>query len=152
MGCILTTIHIAYDPYTPQESKERFGKPVEVQSIIERPELYILAARSSSSEDQAALIQDRLDCLHDLPVPITATNGVCVEDKLTFFIGDHPAQQYERGTQHGGTYKCACACKQSMFEDFAHTVHCEWQSLYDIQKIATSGKYGKQAGQLKPLG
>ena len=63
----------------------------------------------------------------------------------------HPAQQYERGTQHGGTYKCACACKQSMFEDFAHTVHCEWRSLNEIQKIATSGKYGKQAGQLKPL-
>ena len=146
LGCILMTIHIAYDPavfYTPQEYKERFGKPVEMQSIIERPELYILAAGSSSSEDQAALIRDRLDCLHDLPVPITATNGVCVEDKLTFFIGDHPAQQYERGTQHGGTYKCACACKQSMFEDFAHTVHCEWWSLYDIQKIATSGKYGK---------
>ena len=66
-----------------------------------------------------------------------------------FFIGDHLAQQYERGTQHGGT--CTCACKQSMFEDFAHTVHCEWRSYNDIQKIAISGKYGKQAGQLKPL-
>ena len=61
LGCILMTIHIAYDPtvfYTPQGCKERFAKPVEVQSIIERPELYFLAAGSSSSEDQAALIQD----------------------------------------------------------------------------------------------
>ena len=38
-----------------------------------------------------------------------------------------------------------------MFEDFAHTVHCEWRSLNDIQKITTSVKYGKQAGQLKLL-
>ena len=71
LGCILMTIHTAYDPavfYTPQECKERFGKPVDVQSIIKRPELYILAAGSSSSEDQAALIQDRLDCLPDLPL------------------------------------------------------------------------------------
>ena len=154
LGCILMTIHIAYDPaifYTPQECKEKFGKPIQVQSTIERPELYILAAGSSSSEDQAALIQDRLDCLPDLSLPTNATNGVPVEDKLVFFIGDHPAQQYERGTQHGGTYKCACACKQSMFEDFAHTVHCEWRSLPEIQKIATAGKYGKQPGKLKPL-
>ena len=79
------TIHTVYDPavfYTPQKCKERFGKPVDVQSIIKHPELYILAAGSSSSEDQAALIQDRLDCFPDLPLPLTATNGVCVEDKL----------------------------------------------------------------------
>ena len=47
LGCILMTIHTAYDPavfYTPQECKERFGKPVDVQSTIKRPELYILAA------------------------------------------------------------------------------------------------------------
>ena len=33
LGCILMTIHTAYDPavfYTPQECKERFGKPVDV--------------------------------------------------------------------------------------------------------------------------
>ena len=68
--------------------------------------MYMICAGSSTHEDQAALLQDRVDCLHSLHEQITASNGLKITDKLRFFAGDHPAQQFERGTQQGGKYKC----------------------------------------------
>ena len=55
----------------------------------------MLALSSSSIEDQAALIPERIACNK----AITASNGVAVTDRLHFFTGDQPAAQFERGTQ-----------------------------------------------------
>ena len=151
LGCILMTIHVVYDQavfYTPSECTERGQK---VQPLVERPTPYIIAAGSSCAQDQAALLQDRLDCLLELSCPTKATNGVDIHDELVFCIGDHPAQQYERGMQQGGVYRCACTCRSSMFEDLAHALQCEWRSLKDIQQVALAGKLGKQVGVLKPF-
>jgi len=118
---------ITYDPaiFYTQECKEKFGKAIEVQSTIERSELYILAAGSSSSEDQAALIQDRLDCLPDLSLPTTTSKGVPVETSLCSSLEIIQLSSISEGHSMVG-HISACACKQSMFEDFAHTVHCQW--------------------------
>lgn len=84
--------------------------------------------------------------------PLTAKEAVEVEDKLRFFVGDHPAQQFEHVTQQGGHYKCGgCGCRESMIEDLAHTLHAMWRSLQDLRKIALDGKYGRKAGILKPF-
>ena len=155
LGCILITVHIAYDPavfLTQVEYEEKNGKGLSIQSIVERPKLYIVAAGSSSCEDQIAILQDRIDCLHDLPAEISATNGVIVHDSLRFFIGDHPAQQFERGTQQGGRFKCGgCGTRDTMLSDLAHTLQQEWRSLHDLQTIATAGKFGKKPSIPKPF-
>ena len=57
-----------------------------------------------------------------------------MHDSLKFFIGDHPAQQFERGTQQGGSG--GCGARDVMFSD-----------LHDLQTVATAGKFGKQANQ-----
>ena len=58
---------------------------------------------------------------------IAASNGVEILDKLRFFVRDHPAKQFERGTQQGGTYKCGgCGVRESMMDDLAHTL--QWRS------------------------
>ena len=100
LGTILMTIHVVYDKcratfYTQAEYAQRFGSIENVQSMVERPEIYMFAAGSSSAEDQAALLQDRIDCLPSLSSPIPASNGILINDKLGFMIGDHPAQQFE---------------------------------------------------------
>ena len=155
LGSILMTIHIVYDTatfYTQAEYAQKFSSSENVQSMVERPEIYMFAAGSSSAEDQAALLQDRIDCLPNLSSPIAASTGILIHDKLGFMIGDHPAQQFERGTQQGGTYKCGgCGCKDIMMEDLAHVLHCEWRSLKDLQCIALAGKIGKQPGVIKPF-
>ena len=71
-----------------------------IQTLIEQPMVYLIALNSSSIDDQVAIIPDRVECLYDLSEPIVSSNGIKVCDILKFFTGDHPAQQFERGTQH----------------------------------------------------
>ena len=85
-----------------------------VQAYIEEPEIHIIALLSSSLEDQAALISDRIECIKELTAQITSKTGITVTDKLFFFTGDKPAAQFERGTQQGGYYKRgSCGCRST---------------------------------------
>eukprot|EP00731_Ephydatia_muelleri_P007038 Em0003g1286a len=75
-----------------------------------------------------------------------------IHDVLRFFTGDHPAQQFERGTQVGGVYKCGgCGRKSTMMADQAHSLRCKTRSLGDIQTLVVQGVLGKVPGALKPL-
>ena len=58
----------------------------QLQSIIERPVIYMFAAGSSSIDDQAALLYDRVDCLHSLSETVATSTGIEIEDKLRFFL------------------------------------------------------------------
>eukprot|EP00731_Ephydatia_muelleri_P016427 Em0009g851a len=123
-----------------------------IQTIVEEPHLYLIALNSSSIEDQAAIIPDRVSCLPDLNEPLVTESGIAVHDVLRFFTGDHPAQQFERGTQVGGVYKSeGCGCKSTMMADQANSLHCKTRSLGDIQTLAVQGVLGKVPGALKPL-
>ena len=97
-----------------------------VQAEIEQPEIYLLAMGSSSIEDQASVVADRLECLQDLSTPVLASNGVEINSRHPmFFCGDHPAAQFERGTQQGGHYKCGgCGVRDTMMGDQAHALRC----------------------------
>ena len=155
LGCLLITVHVAYDPatfYTQQEYEVKSGYTSSLQSIVETPTVYLLAAGSSSVEDQIALLQDRLHCLLELSEEITSSNGISICDKLHFFVGDHPAQQFERGTQQGGTYRCGgCDVKDALMGDLAHALQRPWRSLQELQNIAINGKVGKQPSNPKPF-
>lgn len=100
-GYVLVTIHVLYDEavhLTDQEFQDKVGEAIHkgyVQHHIEEPYIYIMAVSSSSKEDQASLIPDRVECLSDLAQMITATNGVPVKDIMRFFKGDSSAQQFE---------------------------------------------------------
>lgn len=112
----------------------------------------MIAPSSSSPSDQLALVGDRIECLHELSENLQATNCVSITDRMRFFCGDKPAQQFERGTQIGGNYKCGgCGCKDAMMQDLAHALQCHWRSLADLQSLVLGGKYGNSLGTLKPL-
>ena len=68
---------------------------------VKEPDLHLLAVSLSSGSDQLGLIPDRLGCLLELSEPLS---GIQVSDTLRFFLGDHPAQQFERSTQQGSRY------------------------------------------------
>ena len=73
LGCIIITVHIAYDPavfLTQQEYEARCGKSASMQSHVERPVIHLMAAGSSAVEDQLALLQDRIDCLGELTTTV----------------------------------------------------------------------------------
>ena len=156
MGFVMVTVHILYDPvvfYTDNEYQElNPGADVNIQAEVEQPEIHLLAFGSSSVEDQAALIKDRLSCLLELPDPVKTETGIDITDTLRFFTGDHPATQFEQGSKMGGNYKCAvCGSHVNLFDDQAHMLQQKWRTPQELQAIATSGIYGRQAGVLKPF-
>ena len=146
LGVVMITAHILYDPavfYTQAEIDAKQGLPAHtnIQATVENPIIHILAACSSSVDDQAAIVQDRVDCLPELADPLKTSGGITITDELLFFVGHHPAKQFERGTQAGGTYKCGgCGVKDIMMDHLAHTLQLPRRSLYDLQHLATSGK------------
>lgn len=80
------------------------------------------------------------------------TTGTEIFDTLRFFTGDHPATQFKQGTKQGGTYKCGmCGCQEHLFDDQAHSLQHRWRPLQQLQMLATGGKFGRQAGSLRPL-
>ena len=102
-----------------------------IQSEVEQPEIYMFSLGSSSVEDEAALVGDRVECLADLSIP---KNNI-------FSPGDHPAAQFEQGTKQGGTYKCGtCGSKESMFDDQGHSLSYKWCSLEDLHCTVTSDR------------
>ena len=77
-GLIMITVHVLYDKavfLTNEEYYSKSGKRVNVQCHVEQPEMYMLVLGSSSVEDQAAVIPDRVECLSELSTPISTTNG-----------------------------------------------------------------------------
>ena len=46
-----------------------------VQCEVEKPEIYVLVLGSSSIEDQAVVIPDRVEYLSNLSTPVVTTNG-----------------------------------------------------------------------------
>ena len=63
---------------------------------------------------------------------------------------DKPAQQFERGMQIGGSYKCG-SCRDTMMQDLAHSLQCKWRSLSDLQQLVLAGKFGCTRNLLKPF-
>ena len=155
-GYILFAIWVIYDLAVflmKEEYKEKYGKHVNnLHEIIEDPLVYMIAPSGSSPSDQLALIGDRLECLAELSQKIASSSGIHFQDELRFFCGDKPVQQFERGTQIGGTYKCgSCGCKDIMMQDRAHALNCKWRNLADLQQLVVAGTFGKTPGRLKPL-
>ena len=154
-GYVMITVKILYDKavFKTQHEIENEGKHTDhVQAQVEQPELHMLAICSSSVEDQAALTGDRMSSIQDLSFPLCDSKGTQVVDELVFFYGDKAAQQVERGTQQGGVYKCgSCGCEAHMMDDLAYSLKCKWRSLADLQLVALNGKYGKQAGIVRPF-
>ncbi len=104
----------------------------------------MIAPSSSSPVHQLPLIGDRIECLHELASTIKTSKEVEIKDKLRFFCGDKPAQQFERGTQIGGTYKCGgCGCKDHMMQNLPYALAQPWRPLAHLQALVTAGKYGK---------
>ena len=154
-GYILLTIHTLYDDMVFKSDEQittTCSSKAHIQTLVEQPMVYLIALNSSSIDDQVAIIPDRVECLYDLNQPIVSSKGIEVRDILKFFTGDHPSQQFERGTQMGGTFKCGgCGCKDSLMDDQAHALRCHTRQLHELQTIALGGVLGHVPCVVKPL-
>ena len=79
-------VHTLFDPavhLTNEEYKSKTGKTVNVQEIIEKPELYIVA-RCKSNDEQLAYVDTRTVCLKDLEKNLQIY-GIDIVDRMRFF-------------------------------------------------------------------
>ena len=149
-GYILFAVKVIYDSGVFFTESELLSEHAHnLQEEIEQPMIHMIAPSTSSLSDLLALIPDRIECLQELSNTITSDKGIPIKDRVRFFIGDKPAQQFERGTQVGGVYKCGC--KGSLMQDLSYALQCPPRSLQQLQDLILNGKYGGQAGVLKPL-
>lgn len=57
-----------------------------MQAYIEEPEIHVLAINSSSIEDQAALISERMECIRELNTDLKTADNITISDKLLFLV------------------------------------------------------------------
>ena len=137
-GYVLVTVKVYYVFKCVDEIEGNRVRNIQV--FIEEPEIHILGMASSSIEDQAALIGDRIACIQQMTEDILSGN-IVIKDILMLFSADKPAAQFERGTQLGGNYPCgSCGAHVLRMDDFSHCCLLKWRSLEELQSLAVKGK------------
>ena len=152
-GHILISMNILYDPavfFTSAEWKEKYGEDIDIQSIVETPELYIIG-RCRSNDEQLGYIDTRIKCLKELETNLNVREIVNSQDKnikiadvMRMFTGDLPAVALESGNQKGGFYFCpSCDIHICQTDDISGSFQKNIRSLAFRQKEVLKGKFGK---------
>ena len=118
------------------------GKTVNVQAIVEKPELYIVA-RCKSNDEQLAYVETHTVCLKDLDKNLYF-NGTEITDRMRFFKGDGPAVEYESGQQKGGYFYCICGIHSDRVTESDHAFQCPMKTVDERQKTVLVGSVGHQ--------
>ena len=156
-GHLLLTASAIYDEalyHTNDEMKAKGKDNIDVQSLVERPHVYILGRCGSSEVEQLAYINTRKACLQNLSVPLKTSNGVQITDTMRFFHGDGPQQEFEAGEQKGGNAGCAsCSGDARKYKDLAVSLSRPHLSLSERLNKVLRGPAGrnKRNGGLKPF-
>lgn len=156
-GHLLLTVNAVYDEalyYTNNEMKDRGQENIDVQSLVERPHVYILGRCGSSEVEQLAYINTRKACLQTLNATVTTLNGIQITDVMRFFHGDGPQQEFEAGEQKGGNAGCAgCSGDARLYKNLAVSLSRPHLSLPERLKKVLQGPAGRQKrnGGIKPF-
>lgn len=152
-GYLVFMVACIYDPafyLTSKEYFEKTGLKVDIQSVVEKPEIYIVGRCKSSDAEQLGYIGTRCDCLRGLANHIDNGPGVPVTDLMRFFKGDGPAIAFETGQQKGGHYFCSvCGMHAIMSPALDYVFRCKHVSLGDKQEKITNTSLGKNNPNLK---
>ena len=98
---LLMMVSIIYDRavfLTNEEYEQKYHASLDIQSIIEKPQVYLLA-RCPSNDQQILHIEEHLQDILNLNLTITSSKHFPIKDELRIFKGDKPAAQFEAG-QH----------------------------------------------------
>ena len=88
-GYLLITVNVLYDEavfFTNKEMEEQGKGTIDVQSLVEKPQVYILAQCGSSEAEQLAYIKTRKICLEGLNNKITTSGGIKMTDVMRLFM------------------------------------------------------------------
>ena len=145
-GHLVFMVPILYDPaihLTNEEYREKkTGKTVNIQAIVEKPELYIVA-RCKSNDEQLAYVETHTVCLKDLDKN-WYFNGNEITDRMRFFKGDGPAVEYESGQQIGRYFHCIFGIHSDRVTELDHAFQCPMKTVDERWKTVSEGSVGHQ--------
>ena len=127
---------------------------VDVQSLVERPQIYILARCGLSEAEQLTYIKTRKTCLESLGNTVVTSSGVEITDVMRFFHGDGPQQEFESGEQKGGNAGCSgCSGDARRYNCLSVSLSKPFLSLSERLRKVLQGPAGrkKRNGGLKPF-
>jgi len=146
-GHFLVLVAPIFDPvfyYTSDEVLSLYGADIDVPTIIEQPEVHILARSRSSAGDQAMFNETRQKCILDLSTELRTESGYAVNDCLRFFHADGPAAQFEAGNKQGGHFCCVqCGADSDRFDDISYCYHAPTRTLAERQEFVLQGEAWK---------
>lgn len=141
-GYVLFAVWVVYDTgvYLTEGEYKAAHSSTPVKNLQEEiePQIHMIAPSASTLSDQLALVADRLECLQELEENVVAPNGVPLIDKMRFFCGDKPAQQFERGAQVGGAYKCGVsmqAKEETGMNSTISSIHKQSSIVSEVAKM-----------------
>ena len=106
-GHVLFIVAEVYDKaihYTDEQVLKNTDKKIDVQSTMEKPEIYILA-RCPPSSQLTAYSETRMEDLKELSKGLSFRNTEII-DVMRFFKADGPACQFEARQKKGAHYFC----------------------------------------------
>ena len=131
---LLMMIACMYDPacyLTDTEYERKYNISSNVQAIVEKPRIYILA-QCPSNDQQILYSQERLEDIIALNKKIKTKNNIEITDKLRIFKGDKPAAQFEAGQQKGGNFDCfSCGTHAEIACSYVHTHSLAIETIHD---------------------
>ena len=152
-GHLLVLVSAIYDPalFYSNAEKAQKGVTIDVHKTVQEPHTYILARSKSSLKEQASFNHYRTNDLNSLGTELYTLKQTPIQDRLRYFHGDGPAQQFEAGAKIGGKYACVgCTATSSMLDDLTYTYHCNHMSIADRQAFTTAGVAWRKGG-VNPL-
>lgn len=147
-GYMVCLVSCLYDPafyLTDEEYKAKTGKAINIQRVIEQPQLHIVARCSSSDVEQLAYSETRLQCITDLKRNLSTTEKVDVIDIMRFCNADSPARAFETGQQKGGHFFCStCGTHADMIYNLDHVLNCPLVTIQDRQDAMLKGSIARR--------
>ena len=142
-GHILLTVNAIYDPAFYFTSEELGGK--DVQEMVEKPQMYLMARCRDTLEDQLLYSDTRLEDIQQLALEIISSYKVPIQDICRMFHGDHPSQEVESGEQIGGNYGC-CGCTGASVQYIDHvaSLRAPQITLDERRKKVIAGPAGRE--------
>ena len=157
-GHLMLTVKTLYDEgfyLTREEYKEIYGKDLDIETLIEEPQLYIFSRCRDSLQGKVAYTDTRREDILEMNVKIRINGHEnMVTDTMKYFNGDHPEQASESGNLEGGDVPCAgCGARAQSFIDLEYCFRAEHLTLEDRRLKVLQGPAGRSRrnGGIKPF-
>jgi hypothetical protein len=138
--CLITCLYNPAVFLTNDEYKLKTGQSLNVQKVVETPEVHFIARCGSSDSEQLMYSETRMQCIQGLKHNIKTSDNIEYIDKLRLCHGDSPLRAFEAGQQKGGNYFCSnCGVYYSMTYELDHVLNCPLISLQDRQDKVLNG-------------